>query len=206
MRESWAPAGVVVLVATMLVGLAATAAWSTTTPFVLATAISLAFLGLAAVVDVRERRLPNALVGAALVPVAVAALAPAVSGSTDMVTGALAGAAVLGGPLLLTHLVSPAGMGFGDVKAGAVLGAALGLIDVQVAVLALLLALAGSGRLGRGPAAAHDAARPGPGARRRRRARPSPGSWAWRRARGEAVAAAGARARGGRGGLWRRRR
>ncbi len=128
----------------MLVGLTATAAWSTKTPFVLATAISLVFLGLAAVVDVRERRLPNALVGAALVPVAVAALAPAVSGSTDMVTGALAGAAVLGGPLLLTHLVSPAGMGFGDVKAGAVLGAALGLIDVQVAVLALLLALAGS--------------------------------------------------------------
>ncbi|HEX7247806.1 MAG TPA: type II secretion system F family protein, partial [Actinomycetota bacterium] len=35
------------------------------------------------------------------------------------------GAAVLGGPLLVTHLVTPAGMGFGDVKAGAVLGAAL---------------------------------------------------------------------------------
>jgi prepilin signal peptidase PulO-like enzyme (type II secretory pathway) len=35
-------------------------------------------------------------------------------------------------------------MGFGDVKAGAVLGAALGLIDVQLAVLALIVGLAGS--------------------------------------------------------------
>ncbi len=32
-------------------------------------------------------------------------------------------------------------MGFGDVKAGAVLGAALGLLDVQLAVFALVLGL-----------------------------------------------------------------
>ena len=32
-------------------------------------------------------------------------------------------------------------MGFGDVKAGAVLGAAMGLIDVELALLALVLGL-----------------------------------------------------------------
>jgi prepilin signal peptidase PulO-like enzyme (type II secretory pathway) len=35
-------------------------------------------------------------------------------------------------------------MGFGDVKAGAVVGSALGLINAQVAVLALMLGLFGS--------------------------------------------------------------
>ena len=44
----------------------------------------------------------------------------------------------------MTHLVSPAGMGFGDVKAGAVIGAAVGLVDPQLAALALVLGLAGS--------------------------------------------------------------
>ena len=48
----------------------------------------------------------------------------------------------------MTHLVSPAGMGFGDVKAGAVAGAALGLIDPQLAVLALVLGLAAAASWG----------------------------------------------------------
>ena len=64
------------------------------------------------------------------------------AGSGDLARSAAVGAAMLAGPLLLTHLVSPTGMGFGDVKAGAVLGAALGLIDPQVALLALVLGLA----------------------------------------------------------------
>jgi leader peptidase (prepilin peptidase)/N-methyltransferase len=115
--------------------------WAPRTPFALATGLGLAILTVAAMVDVVERRLPNALVGAAVVPVAVAATAPLVAGATDLALGAVWGAALLGGPLLLTHLVSPSGMGFGDVKAAAVLGAALGLIDSQLAVLALVLAL-----------------------------------------------------------------
>ena len=39
-------------------------------------------------------------------------------------------------------------MGFGDVKAGAVAGAALGLIDPQLAVLALVLGLAAAASWG----------------------------------------------------------
>lgn len=108
-------------------------------PASVAVGLTLGVLVLAAVVDVVEHRLPNALVAIAAVPVAVALLAAT---SSDLLRSALFGAALLGGPLLLTHLVSPAGMGFGDVKAGAVAGAALGLIDAQLALLALVLGLA----------------------------------------------------------------
>ena len=74
----------------------------------------------------------------------------------------------------LTHLVSPAGMGFGDVKAGAVAGAALGLIDPQLAVLALVARPGRRRRVGPRPPVPHRAVRPGlvAGALRRARRRP----------------------------------
>ena len=97
-------------------------------------------------------------------------LALAVAGSADLLRSSLVGAALLGGPLLVTHLVSPAGMGFGDVKAGAVAGAALGLIDPQLAVLALVLGLAAAASWGLAPPVPHRAVRPRPGRRRPGRA------------------------------------
>ncbi len=106
----------------------------------LATGASLVVLVPAALVDVIEHRLPNTLVGIAAVPVIIAVVA---SGG-GLLMPALIGAAVLGGPLLVTHLVSPMGMGFGDVKAGVVAGAALGLVDPQLALWALVLALGGA--------------------------------------------------------------
>ena len=54
----------------------------------------------------------------------------------------------VGGPLLVTHLIAPRGMGFGDVKAGAVLGAALGLLAAPLAVLALVLGLLAAATFG----------------------------------------------------------
>ena len=113
--------------------------WLPVTARVLGTALALVVLGAAALVDVAERRLPNRLVVAALVPVVVTV---AVSWSSDVLRDVVAGAALVGVPLLVTHLVSPAGMGFGDVKAGAVLGAALGLLSPQLALFALVLGLA----------------------------------------------------------------
>jgi leader peptidase (prepilin peptidase)/N-methyltransferase len=124
--------------------IAATAAWIPSTGFALATTLSVVVLAVAAMVDVVEHRLPDALVGAAVAPVIVAMGWAWVTGDSAVTTGAAIGAAVVGGPLLATHLVSPAGMGFGDVKAGTVLGAALGLVSVQIAVLALVLGLAGA--------------------------------------------------------------
>jgi len=92
----------------------------------------------AALVDAVEHRLPNALVALSAVPVVVALVASV----GELLPGALVGAAWIGGPLLLAHLVSPGGMGFGDVKAGAVLGAALGLLGPALAPLALVIGLA----------------------------------------------------------------
>ncbi len=127
-----------------LAAVAAAAVWVPETSAAVATGLALLVLVAAALVDAVEHRLPNVLVGAAAVPV-VGALAVAwVTGATDVVVGAAVGAALVGGPLLVTHLASPTGMGFGDVKAGAVLGAALGLVNSQIAVLALLLGLSGA--------------------------------------------------------------
>jgi len=113
--------------------------WLPSTALVLGTGGALVVLVAAALVDAVEHRLPNALVALAALP-AVAAMAvgwePSVARSVG--TGAL----LMAVPLLVTHLAAPAGMGFGDVKAGVVLGGALGLVDGQLALFALVLGLA----------------------------------------------------------------
>jgi leader peptidase (prepilin peptidase)/N-methyltransferase len=118
--------------------------WIPLSGYALATTLSVVVLVVAAMVDAVEHRLPDALVCAAVIPVLVAMAWGWVTGDAAVTTSAAVGAAVVGGPLLVTHLVSPAGMGFGDVKAGSVLGAALALVSVQIAVLALVLGLAGA--------------------------------------------------------------
>lgn len=132
-----------ITVAGLMVGPGAAVAWwgTASTHVVVALVLALVPLTIAALVDVAEHRLPNALVAAAAVPV-VAAAAMAALGGGGEAGGALLGAALCGGPLLATHLVSPSGLGFGDVKAATVVGAALGLISPVVAVAALVAALA----------------------------------------------------------------
>ena len=150
------------LVATTAVGTAIiVAAWIGAAPAVVASALSLLLLTAAAVVDLAERRLPNELVAAAALPVGVAAAVALAAGTPSLATGAIGGAALVGAPLLATHVVSPAGMGFGDVKAGTVLGAAVGVVAVPAAALTLLLALAGSGVWAVGRRRRHVALGPG---------------------------------------------
>jgi leader peptidase (prepilin peptidase)/N-methyltransferase len=125
------------------VALALTVWWWPLTTAAPATGVTLLVLVAAALVDAVEHRLPNPLVALAAVPVVVALTAGLASGAgRDVAWAALAGAAVVGAPLLLTHLVAPAGMGFGDVKAGAVLGAAVALTAIELVPLALLVGLA----------------------------------------------------------------
>ena len=89
-------------------------------------------------IDVRKRRLPDALVMGLAVAVALAYS----SGSErdidliDLLTGGLR----FGVPLLAVHLITPGGLGFGDVKLGFVLGAAIGLHDETQAVAGLFVA------------------------------------------------------------------
>jgi leader peptidase (prepilin peptidase)/N-methyltransferase len=123
-----------------IVLIAGTLAWWPATRWAGWTAVALVPLLAAAAVDLVEHRLPNVLVLAAGVPVLVGLVLAAAAGSNAW-TGALAGAAVVGLPLLGAHLASPSGLGFGDVKAGAVLGGAVGLVAPILAVVGLIAGL-----------------------------------------------------------------
>jgi leader peptidase (prepilin peptidase)/N-methyltransferase len=93
----------------------------------------------AAVVDIREYRLPDRWVGfAGAVFAATTWIAWMLGQPVDI--GAAAGALVMTAPILALHLVSPGSMGFGDVKASMVLGAAVGSVDWRLALMALTLA------------------------------------------------------------------
>jgi len=99
----------------------------------------------AAIVDARTRRLPDRWVASAATALLaawvggglVAGSAPAPSIGTIGV-----GVAVVGGPILALHLVSPAAMGFGDVKTSAVLGATVAVVDWQLGLVVLAVASA----------------------------------------------------------------
>jgi leader peptidase (prepilin peptidase)/N-methyltransferase len=103
----------------------------------------------ASAIDVRWHRLPDRLTGGAAVAVGMALLVTAaVTGDGGLVLRALAGAALLAGLLFAIHVVSPRGLGFGDVKLGVPLGlavgaAGLGAVVVAAAVAATIGAVAG---------------------------------------------------------------
>lgn len=105
-----------------------------------ASALTVAAAVPAVVVDVHVRRLPDPLVAAAAVVGIVTSAIAALAGAPWPAGGVTLGALVMGGPILLLHVVSPRSMGFGDVKLGAVLGAALGALHWQLALSGLALA------------------------------------------------------------------
>jgi leader peptidase (prepilin peptidase)/N-methyltransferase len=86
------------------------------------------------VVDIRDRRLPNALT----LPGAVAL--PALAATLGRGLPALAGAAALAGFYLVVHLAAPAAMGAGDVKLALGLGALTGAFGMDVWAWAALTA------------------------------------------------------------------
>lgn len=129
-------------------GLAALAVGAATGVVTLAQAACISLVVPAAVVDVRERRLPDGWLTLAAATFAGWSLAAWAAGGELPVAGSLAGAAGLAGPLLVAHLVSPRSMGFGDVKAAAVLGLALGASGWALALCALALAAGSAGTVG----------------------------------------------------------
>lgn len=120
----------------------AIALWSTAHDRVpIGSGLAVAILAIAAIVDVRERRLPNTIVITASVAFWTAIAIEGATWGLDLPVASVAGGiAAFGGPLLALHLVTPAAMGFGDVKTAMVLGAALGIVDWQLALAALALA------------------------------------------------------------------
>lgn len=137
--DAWCRSGST-LRATALTAAAAGLAMALSGHVPVASGLAVAVLVPAALIDVHHRRLPNRWVAAAALTFAAAALIELGLGDGSDIGGAGLGMIALAGPLLVLHLVSPTSMGFGDVKAAAVLGACLGAIDWQLALAGLALA------------------------------------------------------------------
>lgn len=106
-------------------------------------AVALAVATSAAVIDMRTGRIPNGLVILAGVPTLAVVLVAIADGRGAELVGSVAlGVAAFAGPVFAVHLVSPSAIGFGDVKLAAALGAALGLIEPGLGLLALCIAAA----------------------------------------------------------------
>jgi len=110
-------------------------------------AIVAAFLGVmvaAAAIDVHHRIIPNRVTYPSLAVFAALLVGARVAGADVSLSDAAIGLAAFGGSLLLVAVVSPRGMGMGDVKLAALIGMVLGALGIRyVAVAALAGVLAG---------------------------------------------------------------
>ena len=102
--------------------------------------VFLAAMVAVAVIDLEHLIVPNRIVGATLaVSVPLLALAALAEGEWSSLGTALVGALAAGGGLLVVNLISPQGLGMGDVKLALVLGLFLGWIDLGHVLLGLFL-------------------------------------------------------------------
>ena len=103
-------------------------------------------LGLAVVLtvtDLQHKRLPNAiLLPGAVVLAALLILGALAEDRPGDLRGSVVAAAALFALFLLAAVVSPNGMGMGDVKLAGVLGLALGLAGLSATLVAMLIAFA----------------------------------------------------------------
>jgi leader peptidase (prepilin peptidase)/N-methyltransferase len=115
-------------------------------PFALLHVVAACFLVPLVVIDLRARRLPDPLsLGGAAALVAVLAAGAALTGDAGPLVRGVVGGLTMAGVLLVLHLVSPSGMGFGDVKLGLLLGVLVGSQSVGLVLWALIVAgLAGA--------------------------------------------------------------
>lgn len=98
-----------------------------------------AFLVVLTFIDAGTRTLPRRLVWAAgATGVGLLAAASIATGEPGRVVGAAIGAAVTFVLLSLLHVVAPGGLGFGDVRLGAVLGWYLGWQSLSLAMTGLV--------------------------------------------------------------------
>lgn len=139
-----------VAVAAISVGpVIATSVWWPDVTSGVATAISMSWSTGSAAFDMMRGQLPDVFIALALLPVVMAAALLPMQGRSTALPDIGYGAASWALPLVVVHLVSPGALGFGDVKASAVLGAALGLTLSAFAVaVSLVVALASASSVG----------------------------------------------------------
>jgi leader peptidase (prepilin peptidase)/N-methyltransferase len=95
-----------------------------------------------AVIDARTRLLPNRLTYPAFVVTIIGlALTSLIEGDPGRLSRGLVAAAAVGGAFLLLAIVSPQGMGIGDVKFAPTLALALGWLSWPAVITGLLLAV-----------------------------------------------------------------
>jgi prepilin signal peptidase PulO-like enzyme (type II secretory pathway) len=98
-------------------------------------------LVVAAAVDIRTMLIPRRIVWVGFwVGLALLTATTLVTGSVEDLLRSLAGAALFFGILFITHMISPGGMGFGDVRLALLLGLYLGRISLMLTVVGLFLA------------------------------------------------------------------
>jgi leader peptidase (prepilin peptidase)/N-methyltransferase len=90
-----------------------------------------------AVIDIRHKIIPNRLIYPSLLLFAAYLVVAAVAGGGPDVLDGVIGFLAYGGAILIVALISPRGMGMGDVKLAALIGMVIGAIDLpSVAVAA----------------------------------------------------------------------
>jgi leader peptidase (prepilin peptidase) / N-methyltransferase len=102
------------------------------------------FVGLllaCAIIDYRKRIIPNAVVLPALAAFAAAILALDLAGRPLSFVDGLLGLLAYGGGLFVVALVSPGGMGMGDVKLAALIGLVLGALGLRYVGVAAMLGI-----------------------------------------------------------------
>lgn len=92
------------------------------------------------VVDLKHRRLPNALTLPAYPAIAAAVTLASTQAGWQTAKGALLGAVVLGAAYLTMHLMSPRAMGAGDVKLSGTQGAVMGAVGLPAVLVGTTLA------------------------------------------------------------------
>lgn len=93
-----------------------------------------------AAIDIRLLLIPRRIVWVGFgVGIALIALTTLPTDHPEKFTESLAGAALYFGFLFITHLISPAGMGFGDVRLAAILGLYLGRIALMMTAVGLFI-------------------------------------------------------------------